>query len=524
MVTNGIRPGNKFIGYAQQPTRNRHAGANAYAVGRFGGTVFVDGNGERTKPAKPVIKLEGAHREKSQFVPFSWDESLGCPHLLVVRGIRRKDVALQMAVMTNCSDNELLAQVGRRGPRANDAFAQLVARHSSLIVNACHRRLASPSDADDAAQAVFLVLWNKADGLVTHGDVAGWLHRVSANVCRNANRSNAARKEHEMKAGEEKQSYVPPWSDVREVIDREMDRLPQKYRSLLINVYFQGHSVEEAAKLLGLNASTCRTRLSRARDMLRRQLTKRGFGIGTVPLVTAIEANANAQTVSNEFLTSAIHLPTQTIPPNIEILAKEAVEAMAIKSFTTFSTAVTVAIATIGTVFVVGALATTTDEGNPQTGKTLFKKSVKKVVYDDVGTAPFMLDFEKARLLLPQGPPLTSQEDHVAFFKKEGMDVSGEGDHLVGVGMIAKRVENSFWDKPTGIQKLLAKEKPSTPLRIRPEGKFPCTFVIQTRENSMGVMRFTRAIPEKDGKPRGLEIEYKLLRSKKPKQAKEEKR
>ncbi len=425
-----------------------------------------------------------------------------------------------MAVMKDCSDSELLEQVARRDNRANDAFTHLVARYSSLVVNSCHRSLESASDTDDAAQAVFLVLWRRADRLLSHGNVAGWLHRVSVNVCRNANRSIAARKEHEMKAGEEKQSHGPQWSDFREVIDCELDRLPKKYRSLLINVYFQGHSIEEAAELLDLNASTCRTWLSRARELLRGRLVKRGVGIGAEPLVAAMTANANSQTVSNELITSTIGLPTNAIPPNIEILAQGAIKAMAIKSLAAFTPAVAIALAMIGTVFVLGAFATTTDEGNQKTRSMLFEKTEKKVVYDDSGTAAFMLDFEKARLLLPAGPPITSREEAMAFYKREGIDVSGEGDHLVGVEMIAKRVKNSFWEKPTDIEKLLAKEKPSTPLRIRPDGKFPSTFVIKTRENSMGVMRFVRAIPEKDGKPLGLEIEYKLLRSKKPKQAK----
>ena len=426
-----------------------------------------------------------------------------------------------MAVMKDCSDSELLEQVARRDHGANDAFAHLVARYSSLVVNSCHRSLASPSDTDDAAQAVFLVLWKKADRLLRHGNVAGWLHRASVNVCRNANRSSAARKEHEMKAGEEKQSHVPQWSDFREVIDCELDRLPKKYRSLLINVYFQGHSIEEAAELLDLNASTCRTWLSRARELLRGRLIKRGVGIGAAPLVAAMTANANAQTVSNELITSTSGLPTNAIQPNIETLAQGAIRAMSIRSLTAFTPAVAIALAMIGTVFVLGAFAATTDEGF-QKNSTLFKKTEKKVVYDDTGTAPFMLDFEKAKLLLPEGPPLTSQKEAMSFFNTEGIDVSGEGDHLVGVEMIAKRVKNSFWDKPTDIETLLAKEKPSTPLRIRPGDKFPSTFVIKTRENSIGVMRFIRAIPEKDGKPRGLEIEYKLLRSKK--QAKDTKR
>ena len=89
-------------------------------------------------------------------------------------------------------------------------------------------------------------------------------------------------------------------------------------------------------------------------------------------------------------------------------------------------------------------------------------------------------------------------------------------ESCVGVEMIAIRVMNSLWDDPKDIEELLAKEKPTTPLRIRPDGEFPCTFVIETREGGQGIMRFTKSIPEKDNQPRGQEIEYKLLRKTKP--------
>ena len=146
---------------------------------------------------------------------------------------------------------------------------------------------------------------------------------------------------------------------------------------------------------------------------------------------------------------------------------------------------------------------------------TEFGKPIRQIVYDDLPTAECLIDFDKGKVSKPSTEPLRSNEDAIKYFKKSGFDASGEGDHLVGVEMIAKRVPNSFWDspRPRDIDKQLAKEKPRTPLRIRHEGKFPCTFVIKTLQGGKGVMRFTRLIPAKDGNPVGLEVEYKLLRS-----------
>ena len=164
----------------------------------------------------------------------------------------------------------------------------------------------------------------------------------------------------------------------------------------------------------------------------------------------------------------------------------------------------------VGLLFVATCSCVATETGEND-GK--FGKVVRKAVYDDLPTAACLIDFDKGKVSKPTSGPLRSDDEAIAYFKKTGFDASGEGDHIVGVEMIAKRVKNSFWNDPKGIEALLAKEKPRTPLRIRPNGKFPCTFVIKTREGGQGVMRFTKSIPGEEGRqPLGLEIEYKLLR------------
>ena len=289
----------------------------------------------------------------------------------------------------NHSDGELMKQVAKRGELANAAFSQLVGRYSSLVLNVCHRSLLDSSEAEDAAQAVFLVLWNKAERLSRHTNVAGWLHRVSQNVCRNANRSRSTRKEHEMKAAKSRPTQARQWNDIRDVIDHELDRLPAKYRPLLILVYLQGHSIDEAAKLLDSNASTLRTQLSRARDLLRGRLLKRGIGIGAVPMCAAIKANANAHTVSAKFVASTSRLPMHAIPPTIEILAEGAMTAMTMKSISTTVATFAIAIMTIGTVFVVGVVA---KEKAQQAAKI---PDVKVIANGNILVIPFTTDLQR---------------------------------------------------------------------------------------------------------------------------------
>jgi hypothetical protein len=83
---------------------------------------------------------------------------------------------------------------------------------------------------------------------------------------------------------------------VGEVLDEEVRRLPAKYRAPVLLCYLQGQTNEEAARRLSCPTGTVKVRLSRARELLRRRLLRRGaaFSVATVLSVCLDQARAGA--------------------------------------------------------------------------------------------------------------------------------------------------------------------------------------------------------------------------------------
>src|SRR2546429_411565 len=78
------------------------------------------------------------------------------------------------------SDADLLARFARA--RDASAFELLVWRHGALVLSACRRLLNNDADAEDAFQAVFLVLARKARGITRGAALPAWLHRTAVRI------------------------------------------------------------------------------------------------------------------------------------------------------------------------------------------------------------------------------------------------------------------------------------------------------------------------------------------------------
>ncbi len=167
-------------------------------------------------------------------------------------------------------DGELLAHYHAAGDEP--AFAELVRRHGPVVYAACRRLLPDPADADDAFQAVWLVLIRRAARLSDRPTVGPWLYQVAVWTARNLRRRNAHRLAHRSAATDALPDPAPDTADLRLDLDAALAALPEKYRAPVVLCHLHGWSRRDAAAHLGCPEGTLSALLSRALAKLRRRL------------------------------------------------------------------------------------------------------------------------------------------------------------------------------------------------------------------------------------------------------------
>jgi RNA polymerase sigma factor (sigma-70 family) len=227
---------------------------------------------------------------------------------------------LLTALDRDAPDAELLRRFAT--DRDEPAFAALVGRHGPLVLGVCRRVLGDDHAAEDAFQATFLLLARKAARLTRAGSLAGWLHTAARRTAAQARRADARRRRRETAAA--RPDAVPgddlAWREVRELLDAELARLPEQYRTPLVLCYLNGLGQAEAARQLGWNDATLRGRLERGRLALRRRLARLGVPLAAL-LVPVAPAPVSAALRTATLATAHAALSGGNVPPEVAALA-----------------------------------------------------------------------------------------------------------------------------------------------------------------------------------------------------------
>jgi RNA polymerase sigma factor (sigma-70 family) len=220
------------------------------------------------------------------------------------------------------TDRELLR---RFAAGDEDAFEILVRRHTGLVLNVCRRALANTQDAEDACQAVFVILARKAASGRWQPSIANWLFATARRVARDLRRSAERRAKREGKAAVPEAVQPVDQMTGRELlwaIDEELDRLPPIYREPLLLYYQAELTREEIASRLGVPTGTVKIRLERGKRRLGEALTRRGLMLGAGLLALMATSRAGA---SPPRLVEAIRAAIGgDVPPSVAALAEGA--------------------------------------------------------------------------------------------------------------------------------------------------------------------------------------------------------
>ena len=177
------------------------------------------------------------------------------------------------------SDGQLLERFATdRGEAAELAFAVLVERHGPMVLRVCRSALADIHDIEDAFQATFLVLVQKARGLWVRDSLGPWLNQVAFRTASRARLEAARRRRHEECAAvDRKAAHVGTYGDLEALLHQEIATLPERYRAPVVLCDLEGQSQQQAARNLGWPVGTVKSRQARGREKLRDRLRRRGL-------------------------------------------------------------------------------------------------------------------------------------------------------------------------------------------------------------------------------------------------------
>ncbi|MDG3006804.1 RNA polymerase sigma factor [Paludisphaera mucosa] len=207
-----------------------------------------------------------------------------------VRGLQ---ILLDVGATGSLSDGELLDRFLARGDGA--VFEAIVDRHGPMVWGVCRRVLRDHHDAQDAFQATFLVLARRAASVVPREKLGHWLYGVAYRTALKARSTRAKRRAREAPTQDVPEPPARPGDrriGLAESLDRELSRLPEKYRIPIILCDLEGRSHKEAAGRLGWPIGTVSGRLSRARSLLAQRLVRRGVSLSIGSLVAFMSEDA----------------------------------------------------------------------------------------------------------------------------------------------------------------------------------------------------------------------------------------
>ena len=195
--------------------------------------------------------------------------------------------------MQESQDSELLRRYARE--KSDAAFAALVARHVNMVYSAALRKIGNPAAAQEITQAVFIILAQKANRLLPHPALSGWLYQTTRLTAANFQRTEIRRTRREQEAYMQslsRRTEPELWTQIMPLLEDAMGDLGEKDRNALALRFFEGKTFQEIGTAFRVSENAARKRTDYALEKLRAYFFKRGVTSTTGSIAAAMSANS----------------------------------------------------------------------------------------------------------------------------------------------------------------------------------------------------------------------------------------
>ncbi len=185
--------------------------------------------------------------------------------------------------MATDPEAELVLACQRAEPRALEGeFRELYERYKDRVYNVCYRITGNPTDALDASQETFSIVFRRIREFRFQSRFSSWIYRIAVNASIDLRRRGRTRRLASLEVMrdneiDDKKLEMPSAAasrhELEEEIQRAVSRLSAKLRSIIVLRYTTGLSYEQISEVLQISLGTVKSRLSRAHDALDRELT-----------------------------------------------------------------------------------------------------------------------------------------------------------------------------------------------------------------------------------------------------------
>lgn len=169
-------------------------------------------------------------------------------------------------------------------PEAVDSFRALFEKHSKKVYRVAYFIIKNEQDAKDIVQEAFTIAFNKLHTLKDKTKFEGWICKIACNLAKERYRKNKrevvtedyenvisyieAKKEHFCQEDEIESK------ELKEYMLKQINKLKSHYKEVLLLYYYLDMSYEEMSRFLNVNIGTIKSRLARAKQILKENLLK----------------------------------------------------------------------------------------------------------------------------------------------------------------------------------------------------------------------------------------------------------